>query len=900
MDEPSAQPTTSTAIEGLDRDLIERERKEGLYRTLVQTSLDGFFVTDFSARILDANRAFCEMLGYTREELLRTSIRDIEAAETPEETAAHVQKIIRTGNDRFQTRHRRKDGAVIDVEISVQYDARLGERFYIFVRDITERKLAEQSLRQIEWMLSAQPVAAPEAAQIGQAYGDLTPLNTSRVILDAVGHELLNDIVEDFMRILKTSSAIYEKNGDYANGIFASGWCKFMDLASRNLCGTTDNRAALCGGRWLCHESCWNEASRPSIETGQPVDIECAGGIHLYAVPIRAGDEIVGSINVGYGDPPRDSAKLQELAAKYGVSAEELRHEADKYETRPLFIIELAKHRLLIAAQLIGEIVQRKRAEELWHKSNARLEFAVRGSNDGIWEWEIATNANYFSPRFLELLGYEPGELPHELATFEALLHPEDLAGVFDRVRQHLEDNRPYDVEYRLRTKSGEYKWFRGRGEVERDQAGKPLRMAGSLTDINERKQAEQTLALRIRIAHIFLTAPDEEMYNEVLKVILEVMHSPFGVFGFIDEAGALVVPTMTRQIWDKCQVPDKTFIFPRATWGDSSWPRAIREKKTNHSNELSTKSPAGHVAVQRHISLPILFQGEVIGLFQVANKETDYTEADLRRLAAIAEQVAPFLSARMQREQAQEALRQLNAELEQRVRQRTAQLEDAYKELEGFAYTVSHDLRTPLRAIDGFSHILLEEYAAQLDDEGRRLLNVVRDNTRQMGQLIDDILKFSRIGRAEIAYADTDMTSLAQAVAEELRPADGKQQINIAALPTIRGDRAMLRQVWVNLLSNAIKFSRANDSALIEVGGSIDGNEAVYYVKDNGVGFDMQYMGKLFGVFQRLHSPSEFEGTGIGLAIVKRVITRHGGRVWAEGRVSAGAAFYFALPAKK
>ncbi|MDO9053462.1 MAG: DUF3365 domain-containing protein [Gallionella sp.] len=249
------------------------------------------------------------------------------------------------------------------------------------------------------------------------------------------------------------------------------------------------------------------------------------------------------------------------------------------------------------------------------------------------------------------------------------------------------------------------------------------------------------------------------------------------------------------------------------------------------------------------------------------------------------------------EREKAVNALRELNEELETRVAERTAQLEDANKELEGFAYTVSHDLRTPLRAIDGFSHILLADYADKLDDEGRRLLNVVRDNTRQMGQLIDDILKFSRIGRVDIAYVDTDMTSLTQAVAEELRPAEGKQQINIAALPAIRGDRAMLRQVWVNLLSNAIKFSRVNDPALIEVGGSIDGDEAIYYVKDNGAGFDMQYADKLFGVFQRLHSPSEFEGTGIGLAIVKRIITRHGGRVWAEGRVGEGATFYFALP---
>jgi hypothetical protein len=274
MDEPSTQPTTSAAIGGLGRDTIEHERKEGLYRTIIQTSLDGFWVVDFTGRIVDANEAFCRMLGYTREELLLMSLRDVEISETPEETAAHIQKVIQTGRDQFQTRHRRRDGAIIDVEISVQYNAELGERFFSFSRDITGRKRAEDALR----------------------------------------------------------------------------------------------------------------------------------------------------------------------------------------------------------------------------ASNARFDLAIRGSNDGIWEWEIATNANYFSPRFLELLGYGAGELPLELATFEALLHPDDLAGVFERVRQHLEDKRPYDVEYRLHTKNGEYKWFRARGVAERDQAGKPLRMAGSLTDITERKQAEEKL----------------------------------------------------------------------------------------------------------------------------------------------------------------------------------------------------------------------------------------------------------------------------------------------------------------------------------------------------------------------------------------------------------------------
>jgi two-component system NtrC family sensor kinase len=230
---------------------------------------------------------------------------------------------------------------------------------------------------------------------------------------------------------------------------------------------------------------------------------------------------------------------------------------------------------------------------------------------------------------------------------------------------------------------------------------------------------------------------------------------------------------------------------------------------------------------------------------------------------------------------------------------QRTTQLEAANKELEAFSYSVSHDLRTPLRAIDGFSHMLLDGYADKLDEEGKRLINVVRSNTQRMAQLIEDILQFSRTGRLEMTLSEIDMSKMAREAFKELQPAGADTRLHFenGQLHFARGDRAMLRQVFMNLLSNAIKFSRSNETPKISLGSSIEGNEAIYYVKDNGVGFNMQYADKLFGVFQRLHSVNEFEGTGIGLAIVKRIIDRHGGRVWAEGRVGEGATFYFTLP---
>ncbi len=224
--------------------------------------------------------------------------------------------------------------------------------------------------------------------------------------------------------------------------------------------------------------------------------------------------------------------------------------------------------------------------------------------------------------------------------------------------------------------------------------------------------------------------------------------------------------------------------------------------------------------------------------------------------------------------------------------------LRETNAELEAFSYSVSHDLRAPLRAIHGFARILLEDHGTQLEPEAKRVLGVIDENTRRMGQLIDDLLSFSRLGRKELESARVDMNELVRTVADEVRRTAGDRplEITIGPLPPARGDRAMLRHAVMNLLDNAAKFTRRRARGQIEVGHQADGGETVYYVKDNGAGFDPRYAGKLFGVFQRLHRVEEFEGTGVGLAIVQRIVQRHGGRVWAEGQPEAGATFFFTL----
>jgi len=266
-----------------------------------------------------------------------------------------------------------------------------------------------------------------------------------------------------------------------------------------------------------------------------------------------------------------------------------------------------------------------------------------------------------------------------------------------------------------------------------------------------------------------------------------------------------------------------------------------------------------------------------------------------LLAVAAIA--LATGILLQRRRAQADRAYKQ---ELEKRVAERTAELKALNAELESFSYSVSHDLRAPLRAIDGYSRMIEEDYDARLDDEGRRLIAVVRESAARMRRMIDDLLEFSRIGRKALAMAPVEMNALAKEVAAELQRASPRAQVEIGALPMARGDPALLRQVWANLIGNALKYSGKRETPRIEIGGRVEGDRALYWVDDNGAGFDMRYAGKLFGVFQRLHQEDEFPGTGVGLAIVQRILTRHGGRVWAEGQPDKGATFRFALPLGK
>lgn len=335
------------------------------------------------------------------------------------------------------------------------------------------------------------------------------------------------------------------------------------------------------------------------------------------------------------------------------------------------------------------------------------------------------------------------------------------------------------------------------------------------------------------------------------------------------------------------------TAISLLVAWLISGWLQAVVTRPI-----LDTAAVARQVMASRDFSLRATktTEDEIGQLVDAFNGML----AEVGRRAEALEKLNQSLGREMaERQHADEALRELNVDLERRIADRTSQLEAANKELEGFSYSVSHDMRAPLRAVIGFSKLLLEDHAGQLDEEARRKLGVIQGEAQRMGVLIDDLLTFSRLGRKAMQVAEIDMTELARTTFAGLNGQDGgpKAEFHLGSLPRGKGDRVLLGQVWANLLANALKFSSKRDKPLVEVSAISDEKEYIYFVRDNGAGFDPRYQSKLFGVFQRLHNSSEFPGTGVGLALVQRIVVRHGGRVWADGKLNEGATFYFTLP---
>ncbi len=420
-----------------------------------------------------------------------------------------------------------------------------------------------------------------------------------------------------------------------------------------------------------------------------------------------------------------------------------------------------------------------------------------------------------------------------------------------------------------------------------------------------ERKQAEE--ALRLDEARLDALARLNEMDDASEKAITDfalaeagrLTKSSIGYLGALNEAeDTLTMFSGLGNALAGAPGDQALPVFPVTPGGPLD--DVIRQRKpvvVNYgplATKLQAQLPPGHMLVRRYILVPV-FEGEHIAVVaNVGNKEEPYDEADVRQLSLLMQGMWRIV----QRGRAIAEIRRLNADLERRVEERTAQLTSANQELEAFAYSVSHDLRAPLRAINGFSQTLLEDYGNQVDAEAQATLHRIRAATVRMAQLIDDLLQLSRVTRSEIQLRDVDLCQLVREVAARLYATDPDREVEVIVPQqrVVRADANLMRIALDNLLDNAWKFTSQRPAAEIEFGFQDQAGRTVFFIRDNGAGFDKAYIGKLFGAFQRLHGSDEFEGTGIGLAIVQRIIRRHGGEIWAEGAVDQGATFYFTL----
>jgi PAS domain S-box-containing protein len=641
-----------------------------------------------------------------------------------------------------------------------------------------------------------------------------------------------------------------------------------------------------------------------------------AGFQTIAAVPLSMGGKVIGIIGLVHTEPER----------KFSTAQLEILDQLSELAT-----LAMENTRLYQAVQ--EELTERKRTQEALLRSEENLRLALGAARMGTWDLDVSTNKIVWSDTACHIFGLDKMQAVQSYPDFINLSSPKDHEKIHKAVEKSLKNPATlFSVEHRIVWPDESTHWVESKGQVYLDQNGNPIRMAGTITDITVRKMAEDsiqkankrlerdTFMLKRRSALLQVASEVSRAVSAILdpsvlsKEVVDIVRKRFGLYYvglfLVDEqrefavlqAGTGKAGRELLKNGHKLPIRNTSMVGWSIANQRARIALDVGKDAVHFSNPLLPES-------RSELSLPLITHGQALGALTIqSNKEAAFSQEDIETFQTMADQLAnAILNARLygqlekeleERKRAEEEVRHLNAELEERVQSRTQDLQAANREMEAFSYSVSHDLRAPLRAIDGYSRILLEDFHESLSQDSAVHLEKIRWASAQMAQLIDDLLRLSRINRAEMRFDPIDLSMLVQSVVSELQNQNPGRVVSIEITPNMqtRGDERLLRVAIENLMNNAWKFTGKAAEAKIEVGRAKTGDKEAFYIRDNGVGFDMAYADKLFGAFQRLHTTEEFPGTGIGLAIVQRVIHKHGGRVWAEAKKGKGATFYFTL----
>ncbi len=912
-----------------------------LLRRILTDSFEEIYVFDAATlRFIQVSRGALENLGYSMAEM-----RALTAAELkPDLSAEAFARLIRplqTGEKNlqvFETRHRRKDGSFYPVEVRLQLASDASPPVYIaIVLDRSDWQRAAETLQGSEKRFSALIEQSPFATQIFSPDGRPLAVNpawermTGATLEDLKNYNVLEDqqlIDRGVMPHLRKAFAgeaveiapiVYRTEETPEIDLPPSDYCLHSyvypikdvhgrvqevivmhedvtekEQAARNL---RESEARLSEAQRIAHLGSWQLDLR-SNELQWSEEI-----FRIFEIdPQRFGASYDAFLDTIHPDDRErvDAAYRRSLEDRlpYDIEHRLLMEDGRvKYVHERCETVFDADGKPLLSMGTVQDISERKRAEMAARENEQRFHILAQISPVGIYRTDAQGQCVYVNERWLEMAGMTAPQAMGE--GWVKAIHADDRERVFQEWSRAVRTQTPFHAECRLQRPTapdgspGKVTWVLTQATAERDADGNIAGHVGTITDISQHKRIEQALG------KLAAAGSGDAFFMRLAQ----------GVATLFDARKAFLCrllpgsPATAENLAVWCQGGLKSGGGKICRLQDSPCGQTIRHGGVfvieAHLGDRLGEDCCGPIVTahaESFIGTPLLDgEGRAIGIMGIID---DKSVEDSESLLPVLEMFAARAAAELERQAAEEAIRHQRDLLEREVQQRTAELRASNEELETFAYSVSHDLRAPLRAIDGFSLALLEDYGEGLDETATHYLQRVRAATQRMGTLIDDMLQLSQVTRGEFSCQPVDLSALAHGIIQQLREASPAREIRVSVAPDLvaEGDRPLLGVLLANLLGNAWKYTGKEEQPQIEFGSLRQGGRRIFFVRDNGAGFNMQYLDKIFVAFQRLHPSREFEGTGIGLATVQRIINRHGGRIWAEAEEGKGATFYFTL----